>query len=564
MKIQREAQDGSNWEYLCTLLKDLLTIPHDNLVGRMMWRLITRTANRVVTANMKEDTETLTNSDLLDLIGKKQILDEKYNAIREEDSKEEVFRQKIHELQDQLDLATVSQISTGVSVSSGSQTKVISDLIAQVSEYMNVKYMRDDPTYSKYFAMCESGVPLDEVIRLCRKDGVNEQVVRGPSIILTLKPELRQKVPSSVSTEPSSLAVSSVSDPDNPRNNPEYKKWFKLLDMNIPREHLELKMIAEGIDPSILDYKEPTPVPSASPDPSTDPNNPRNNPALKKWFKLLDMGIPKEHLIVKIEAEGLDPSFILNAEPLGSQPQPEPVEREVKPTAKSEIKQSVKKEVYNPPKAKRNPETKLKSLFWEPVVGDALRESVWESLHDDKVPLDLHELCSLFRAKDNTVINQVGGSASDPSVKKPTELVQLITDEKRLRNVGMSIARLKMSYETLREDILRVDDTVLTQDMLRMLIENAPTEAEVTLVQGYTGNLDLLSEVDRFFKVLSNIPQLAQRLKNLQLRQVLRDDLSDMKLDLESYQLAMDRLLKSSKLTQLLEAILAIGNYMNG
>ena len=77
MIIQREAQDGCNWEYLCTLLKDLLTIPHDNLVGRMMWRLITRTANRVVTANMKEDIETLSNADLLDLIGKKQILDEK-------------------------------------------------------------------------------------------------------------------------------------------------------------------------------------------------------------------------------------------------------------------------------------------------------------------------------------------------------------------------------------------------------------------------------------------------------------------------------------------------------
>ena len=74
MIIQREAQDGCNWEYLCTLLKDLLTIPHDNLVGRMMWRLITRTANRVVTANMKEDIETLSNADLLDLIGKKQIL----------------------------------------------------------------------------------------------------------------------------------------------------------------------------------------------------------------------------------------------------------------------------------------------------------------------------------------------------------------------------------------------------------------------------------------------------------------------------------------------------------
>ena len=51
---------------------------------------------------------------------------------------------------------------------------------------------------------------------------------------------------------------------------------------------------------------------------------------------------------------------------------------------------------------------------------------------------------------------------------------------------------------------------------------------------------------------------------NLQLRLTMRDDLEDLKLDFESFKLGMQRLLKSKKLEQLLEAILAIGNYMNG
>ena len=100
--------------------------------------------------------------------------------------------------------------------------------------------------------------------------------------------------------------------------------------------------------------------------------------------------------------------------------------------------------------------------------------------------------------------------------------------------------------------------------MLRMLIENAPTEAEVSLVQGYTGNVDLLSDVDRFFKELSNIPLLSQRLKYLNFRQGLREDLTELKLDFETFRMALSNLLKSSKLTQLLEMILAVGNYMNG
>ena len=514
MLIQQEAQDGSNWEYLCTLLKDLLTIPHDNLVGRTMWRLITRTANRVVTSNMREDIETLTNADLLDLIGKKQILDEKFDSIRAEESHEEQYRNQIRELQDQIDLAKISQHSPGVIGTNSIQTKAISDIIAQVSEFMDVKYMRNDPTYSKYFAMCESGVPLDEVIRMCRKDAVDERVVRGPSIVLTLKSQYQQKLCSSKQTE------------------------------------------------TLNDHIDPTPAPAPVAPPS-DPNNPRNDPALKKWFKLLDMGIPKEHLIPKIEAEGLDSSFIVNAEPLGSQPVSEPIERETKPQSKPVSAKAVKKEEYNPPKPKRKPEAKLKSLFWDPVVGDALRNSVWEKFHDDQVPLDCSELCRLFRAKENVVLNQCGG-VSDPSVRQPTEIVQLITDEKRLRNVGMSIARLKLGYDTLRESILRVDDSILTEDLLRMLQENAPTEAEIGLVQSYTGNTNLLNDVDRFFITLSTIPQLSIRLKNLRLRQELRNDLNDLKLDFEMFQMGMSRLATSSKLTQLLEMILAVGNYLNG
>ena len=98
-----------------------------------------------------------------------------------------------------------------------------------------------------------------------------------------------------------------------------------------------------------------------------------------------------------------------------------------------------------------------------------------------------------------------------------------------------------------------------------MILHSLKTwEAEVSLVQGYTGNVDLLSDVDRFFKELSNIPLLSQRLKYLNFRQGLREDLTELKLDFETFRMVLSNLLKSSKLTQLLEMILAVGNYMNG
>lgn len=496
--IQKETQDGSNWEYLCNLLKSLLTIPHDNLVGRSMWRLVTTTVNRIVTSSMKESVEELSSSDLLDLIGKKQILDEKYHSICSEDAKEESYRLKIHELQDKLDHA-------GSGGSCGFLTKVVQDLLAQVEPFMTVKDLRQDETVGKYFEMCAQGIPMEEVLKACREAGVDERVVQGPAIVLTPKKE----VPAMLKSE--SAVV------------------------------------------------EPTPK-------TTNSDNPRNNPEYKKWFKLLDMGIPRENLITKMQTEGIDPSFILEASPLSS-PSSTPAPTGIsKPQLRSQATQPPPKPaVYNPPKEKQHPEVRMKNLYWEPVVGEALRNSFWESLHDADVQFNRNALNTLFRAKENLFLSQAGeGSHAEDSAGHGNELIQLITDDKRLRNVGMSIARLKTSYEGLCKDILQVNDTVLTQDVLRMLIENAPTEEEVSIVSSYTGSVDLLGEVDRFFKTLSVIPQLSLRLNNLQLRLTMRDDLEDLKLDFESFKLGMQRLLKSKKLEQLLEAILAIGNYMNG
>ena len=545
--IQKEAQDGSNWEYLCNLLKSLLTIPHDNLVGRTMWRLVTMTVNRIVTSSMKESVEELSSADLLDLIGKKQILDEKYRSICDEDAKEEAYRLKIHELQDKLDRA-----ESGGSV--GFLSKLIRDLLAQVEPFMNVKDLRQDEAVGKYFEMCAQGVPMEEVVKACQEAGVDEQVVQGPAVVLIPKKEVTV-----VKSEPPAVesVPSQSTDSNNPRNNPEYKKWFKLLDMGIPRENLITKMKLEGVDPSILDAE---PAPSQS----TDSNNPRNNPEYKKWFKLLDMGIPRENLITKMQAEGIDPSFILEATPLSSSSDPAPAAIP-KPQPRPQAVQPPKSEVYNPPKEKQHPEVRMKNLYWDPVVGEALRNSFWESLHDSDVQFNRTALNTLFRAKENLFLSQAGeGPHTEDSIAHGNELVQLITDDKRLRNVGMSIARLKTSYDGLCKDILQVNDTVLTQDVLRMLIENAPTEEEVSIVESYTGSLDLLGEVDRFFKTLSVIPQLSLRLKNLQLRLTMRDDLEDLKLDFQSFKLGMQRLLRSKKLEQLLETILAIGNYMNG
>ena len=564
VRIQDDAQEGNNWDLLCNLLKLLLTIPGDNRLGRSMWHQITTAAYKVVTMSATDsEEEMISQSDLEELLTKKEVIEEMYRSIREGEDKQEAYRKQLHQLQDELDLARASQKMQSAGTPSAYHNQVISQLVAQTSEYMDVRYMRDDPVYSKYFLMLEKGKTLEEVVQLCKQDGVDDHVVRGCPIQLKIKPGINtsQQQPPAVPQD----------DPNDPRKNPEYDRWFKMLKVGIPKDAVKLKMQENGVDPSILDYEPPQTNNSSQPPavPQDDPNDPRKNPEYDRWFKMLKVGIPKDAVKLKMQENGVDPSILDYKSPFETaqsattakaggeeEYQPVPKKKEVK-------KEEPKEPEYNPPKAKREPAVKLKNIYWDPVVGEPLRGSVWERFHEEQVELDYAALHNAFPAKAGVMLS-ASASQLDANMKKPDEMVKLIKDDKRLRNVGMAVARLKMSFEALREDIIRVDDVVLNSDMLRMLRENIPTPEEVAIVKDYEGKVELLGDVDRFFKVLSTIPNLQLRVRNLQLRANLKEEIQDVRKEVGEFESLMKTFCNSVKLEQLLETILAIGNYMNG
>lgn len=233
---------------------------------------------------------------------------------------------------------------------------------------------------------------------------------------------------------------------------------------------------------------------------------------------------------------------------------PKPKKEEPKP--KKEEPKSTRR------KTKREPETKMKNIYWDAIDDDKIDASVWSNMNDSAVELDYQDLTNYFRAKENVVL--ATQSLLNSSIRKQNEIVQLITDDKRLRNVSMAIARLKMSTEVLKQAIFRVDDTILNHDMIRILFENAPTAEEVEIVKGFDGNIELLGDVDRFFKELSTIPNLQTRLKCIHIRSTLEAELEEIHQTFDAFYLALKKCCESKQFYSLMELILAIGNYMNG
>ena len=495
-----------------------------------MWKLIVRTTNSVVTTNYYQDREYVTDEELKELINQRDILNEKYEMVRIKEDMEEQYKEQIRELQQQIKQPLISHTSSEYI------NKLISDLISQVSDDMNLRFMRDDPVYSKYFAMWESGVALDDVAAFCRQEGNDEQVVRGPAIILSYKDDILQRlqakgvIPAVIpagsqgaagaASAAGAAAPQPKNDPNNPRNNPAYAKWFKLLDMHIPKEHLIIKMEQEGVDPSILDYESPGGAqPSAAEDASADSWRPASSAASSAASR--------------------------------AKPKATPIITE----KKAELRRRQLHIV---------PENRMKNLYWDCIDNSAIEGSVWEKMHATvEKEIDYHELETLFAAKENTFLLSQSKQEAAKSTEQE-EHVQLIRDEKRLRNVGMAIVRLKPTIDEIHDAILEVDDAILDDDMVRILVSNAPTQEEIEIVKGYDGDLDVLDEVDRFFKVLSTIPFLNERLACIKTYHQFSSTIEDLRNQIDRYKVAIEKCVRSENLSHLMELILAIGNFLNG
>jgi hypothetical protein len=154
-----------------------------------------------------------------------------------------------------------------------------------------------DPRLEKYRKMLRMHIPRPAVEMKMQVDGLDPSLLDAPQ-------------PQGASTAPSSEA------PSDPR----LEKYRKMLRMHIPRPAVEMKMQADGLNPSLLDGSAPSlamghgsgSTEAASPAASGPPVC--EDPRFKKYFKMLKMHLPKGAVAQKMAAEGLD-SAVLDLDP---------------------------------------------------------------------------------------------------------------------------------------------------------------------------------------------------------------------------------------------------------
>lgn len=193
-----------------------------------------------------------------------------------------------------------------------------------------------------------------------------------------------------------------------------------------------------------------------------------------------------------------------------------------------------------------------KPLHWAKVPMNLVNNSLWPGVDEKNVRIDEEEIDELFGVD---VVERFAIAAMEA---KPEVL-----PHKRKHNVNILLANLKMSAEHIK-DVVRVPTyKELEPATLQALLLVCPTaEEEALLAQ----NEKIRGEVDRtdaFMFDLADLKGLRGKILCALAAKTFNDEAVDVIRNMDTFAMIPVEVMNSEKLNGILEAILALGNFLN-
>uniref|UniRef100_A0A8C8XIQ6 Formin like 3 n=1 Tax=Panthera leo TaxID=9689 RepID=A0A8C8XIQ6_PANLE len=188
------------------------------------------------------------------------------------------------------------------------------------------------------------------------------------------------------------------------------------------------------------------------------------------------------------------------------------------------------------------------------------REKELESIKD----LDLDKFEELFKTKAQGPALDLICSKNKTAQKAASKVTLL--EANRAKNLAITLRKAGRSAEEICRAIHTFDLQTLPVDFVECLMRFLPTEAEVKLLRQYERERQPLEELaaeDRFMLLFSKVERLTQRMAGMAFLGNFQDNLQMLTPQLNAIIAASASVKSSQKLKQMLEIILALGNYMN-
>ncbi|KAK1338445.1 hypothetical protein QTO34_001561 [Cnephaeus nilssonii] len=222
------------------------------------------------------------------------------------------------------------------------------------------------------------------------------------------------------------------------------------------------------------------------------------------------------------------------------------------------------------------PSHPLKSFNWVKLNEERVPGTVWNEIDDMQIfrILDLQDFEKMFSAYQRH--QKELGSTEDIYLASRKVKELSVIDGRRAQNCIILLSKLKLSNEEIRQAVLKMDEQEdLAKDMLEQLLKFIPEKSDIDLLEEHKHEIERMARADRFLYEMSRIDHYQQRLQALFFKKKFQERLAEAKPKVEgraegveeageeSHLLASRELIRSRRLKQMLEIVLAIGNFMN-
>ncbi|XP_069896670.1 formin-like protein 3 isoform X3 [Dipodomys merriami] len=209
---------------------------------------------------------------------------------------------------------------------------------------------------------------------------------------------------------------------------------------------------------------------------------------------------------------------------------------------------------------------RLPVFNWTALKPNQISGTVFSELDDEKIleDLDLDKFEDLFKTKAQGPALDLICSKNKTAQKAASKVTLL--EANRAKNLAITLRKAGRSAEEICRAIHTFDLQTLPVDFVECLMRFLPTEAEVKLLRQYERERQPLEELaaeDRFMLLFSKVERLTQRMAGMAFLGNFQDNLQMLTPQLNAIIAASASVKSSQKLKQMLEIILALGNYMN-
>ncbi|XP_054946460.1 formin-like protein 1 isoform X4 [Physeter macrocephalus] len=219
-------------------------------------------------------------------------------------------------------------------------------------------------------------------------------------------------------------------------------------------------------------------------------------------------------------------------------------------------------------KAKKPIQTKFRMplLNWVALKPNQITGTVFTELNDEKVlqELDMIDFEHQFKTKSQGPNLDLSALRSKAAQKAPSKAT--LIEANRAKNLAITLRKGNLGADRICQAIETYDLQTLGLDFLELLTRFLPTEYEHSLIARFEREqrpVEELSEEDRFMLRFSRIPRLPERMNTLTFLGNFPDTAQLLMPQLNAIIAASMSIKSSDKLRQILEIVLAFGNYMN-